>query len=343
MARNLRKVKDITTVAFGKEPEWKNHKQTSNYNSEMIGALTWYRNVASPADRKRWLIVWAKRRGDFKESDIKKLPDEYIITSSAVARMVEQGFNFKEKDITSVKDKISSLIKRFVVDGDKNKTKPKPKKSPRDIADEKLSPFYTMYDMYIDGTKKELDTLENTLNKSQLTELLKYYTIQLDDANENKEAYDKASIPDLKKKLGKIIKDIQSVQVIKTITKVRKKRVVTKNKQVQKLKYQTDFAEYGVVSINPENIIGANVVLTFNTKNRQLAMYISECGISVKGSTLKDFDGDESYAKTIRNPSKFLAQLTAVKKSQKLIDGVKAVKKTLTGRINKDTIILKAW
>jgi hypothetical protein len=133
--------------------------------------------------------------------------------------------------------------------------------------------------------------------------------------------------------------------MVTKITRTRKKKLVTKDKQVAKLNFQNDFAEYGLISINPEKIVGAKTLLLFNTKTRALQYYVSDNpnGLTVKGSTLKDYDPDKSYSKTVRKPEEVLPKLTTIKKAEKIVSEIKAVEKKLTGRVNKDTIILKAW
>lgn len=327
-------------IMWGSEPEWKNHKITSSYNSDVSKALTWYRNVSSNSDKKRWMIKYAEENLSAEIAEIaKEIPENKCITYGAFARIIQNGFQAKDADINNLKDKITSLAGRVVLT-DKTEKNIVNKKPADMIKDEKLSPFYTSYDLYLDGVNNKLMPQDQKLTKAEYNELQKHYESELNDIKENRGDYIDSN--KLIERLDIILNDIKTLIKINTITKSRKKKNVTKDKQVSKVNYMSDHSEYGLVSINPENIIGAKTLLLFNTKNRQIQLYQSETGLTVKGSTLKDFT-DNSYGKTIRNPEATLIQLTTEKKSVKLIGEIKAVSKPLTGRINKDIIILKAW
>lgn len=333
------KTKTEEEIIWGSEPEWSGPVSSGYYNAELSKALTWYRNISSNTDKKRWLIEWCKNNLDVDIQLIKNIPETFLGTLGAVCRMQAQGFVFNESDIVSLKDKILRLAGKFKNSNvEKKSTTAIPQKL---LKDKKLSPFYTMFDLYIDGELDSLDKIDERLTKQECNELLNHYTKQLEDISENKDAYN--NIRTLNKRIKAVIEEIKSYLVVTNITHVRRKRVVTKDKQVSKLKYLNDSTEYGVVSINPEKIIGANLLLVFNTKTRQIQVYKSEDGISVKGSTLQNVDLENSYGKTVRKPKEFLPNLTTKNKSLKLIDNIAAVEKWLTGRINKYCIILKAW
>lgn len=77
---------------------------------------------------------------------------------------------------------------------------------------------------------------------------------------------------------------------------VRKKKAVPAIKQIKNLKYNTDS------TVSPAKIPGAMTVVLFNEKTRKLQKYVAltRDGVSVKGTSIKDFDEDKSYQITIR-------------------------------------------
>ena len=127
--------------------------------------------------------------------------------------------------------------------------------------------------------------------------------------------------------------------------KPRKKKEQPKSKLVAKLNYKQADKEFKLVSVAPEKIIGATQIWVFNTKNRRLGVYNANdrAGLSVKGSTLLDFNDKTSIQKTIRKPEKVLARVASGGKIvlRKIMGEIKAKEKVLTGRLNCDTIILK--
>ena len=50
--------------------------------------------------------------------------------------------------------------------------------------------------------------------------------------------------------------------------------------------------EYKLVSISPVDIIGCKYLMVFNTKTKKLGIYYSkdDSGLSVKGSSIEDYD-----------------------------------------------------
>ena len=145
---------------------------------------------------------------------------------------------------------------------------------------------------------------------------------------------------------GVIIDDIE--RLIKNATAQRKPRKVkakSASKLVKSLKYQTEHPDLKLVSINPEKIIGASELWTYNTKYNRLGVYYAQNsvrGFSVRGCTIQDFDEQTSTQKTARKPEDALSKLTKQSLRKKMKD-MKTKDQTVTGRINSQTILLGAF
>lgn len=161
------------------------------------------------------------------------------------------------------------------------------------------------------------------------------------------------------KKMYDIYKAIDSacnmlIESGKANRKPRKRKPVAKEKQIAKIKYQKEFADLGLVSINPIEIPGASELWVYNTKTRKIGRYIATnidptgqgrdgSGLGVKGTTITGFNGS-SVQKTLRKPKE---QMETFKKAGKVLlkkymDDIKAVETKLNGRINDQTILLKS-
>lgn len=143
-----------------------------------------------------------------------------------------------------------------------------------------------------------------------------------------------------------LIADVKSHAKIKNNTrKPRVKKVKNADKQVARLKYQTNSAEYNLDSINPARIPTSQRLYTFNTKTRLLSVYYANgaSGFAVQGTTVKSYDTESSFGATLRKPKDILAAIMGAtpKKLDKIFDGVTLKKKKVNGRINPQTIILK--
>ena len=142
---------------------------------------------------------------------------------------------------------------------------------------------------------------------------------------------------------GIIVDDLD--RMIKNATaqrKPRKRKTYSATRLVKNLKYQQEFSELKLVSVNPEKIIGAVELWVFNTKYNRLGVYRavnSVRGFSVKGCTIEHFDENESVQKTARKPQDAVNVLN--KRSLKaMLKNMKTKEQPLTGRINAQTILL---
>lgn len=128
--------------------------------------------------------------------------------------------------------------------------------------------------------------------------------------------------------------------------KVRIKKPASAAKQIKTLKFLQESDVYNVVSIQPELIIGAMVLWTFNTTNKKLTQYIAadRGGFKVKGCTLLNIDEKLSVTKTLRKPEETLKAVINGGKIQlrKLMDMLTTKPSVTNGRINANIVILKA-
>jgi len=134
---------------------------------------------------------------------------------------------------------------------------------------------------------------------------------------------------------------------VKTTRKPRKSNEKPKSELVAKIQYQKEEATLKLRSITPDNLIGAGIVWIFNTQYRKLFKYVAQDGmkITVKGTTLQNFDPEKSGAKTIRKPEAYFPELTNATSRpwSKAFNGVRSVMSKATGRLNQQSIILKVF
>ena len=125
----------------------------------------------------------------------------------------------------------------------------------------------------------------------------------------------------------------------------RAKKTVPAEKIVAKLKYMKTNEPLKLVSINPTDIIGTGELWIFNTKTRKLGKYVAKefNTLSVKGTTITNFDEFKSIQKTIRKPEEKLKEFKAAGKVQlrKFLEDINATDTKMNGRINEETILLR--
>ena len=120
----------------------------------------------------------------------------------------------------------------------------------------------------------------------------------------------------------------------------RRKKKISPEKLVKSLKYLSEFDD--IHSVDPTGIIGAKEVLLYNTKQKKISLYTSDTGLSVKGSTLQNHNS--GIVKNCgRKDTKWLKMLSGcpAMRMRNEINTLRAKEQEPTGRVNKDTLILR--
>lgn len=207
------------------------------------------------------------------------------------------------------------------------------------------------------GERDEMFTLVNFPSKAQLKKMSEE---QQDDYAQLKEGYNHIDIKQAKSVLEMFQRIVDACDIItaesKSQRKPRKAKTKTADQLVKKLNFKLSDADYGIASIAPEKLIGANIAVVFNCKNRKIGMYYASnidplkmgregSGFSVKGTTLTGYNEAKSVQRTVRKTSEFLPQIkkTTRSKTEKLFATLKTTETKLNGRFNNETIILAVF
>lgn len=194
---------------------------------------------------------------------------------------------------------------------------------------------------FYEGTYQELEELINLPAPKKQNDMQQQLA-------EGYSTYSKAQIKELH---GFYQRIMQALDIIRAEKK--QQRAVRKPKQksalelVKKLKFKPSDADFGISSIPPQDIIGATELIVFNCKTRKLGIYYAEdyATLSVKGTTLQNFSENSSRQKTVRKPAEVLPQWKKVTrhKLKAQFGYLKTTDIKMNGRLNADTIILKAF
>lgn len=138
---------------------------------------------------------------------------------------------------------------------------------------------------------------------------------------------------------------VRYTQNKKVVKAPRKKKVVTSDRLVAKLKFSPGFAPLKLVSVTPQTIVGAKQLWVYNTKYRKLTVYnaSSEMGLSVKGSAITGFDTTTSETRMLRKPDFAIKGLLEAGKItlRSFMSGLTSKGSIPNGRINTDTVLLR--
>jgi hypothetical protein len=127
--------------------------------------------------------------------------------------------------------------------------------------------------------------------------------------------------------------------------KIRLRQQTKKQKPPEQLVLKVLYLEHDketdLNSLKPEVIIRCKEMWVYNTKTRKLGCYYTktDAGLSVKGTTVLNYNIKLSMTKTIRRPKLQLHDFMA---NQSYWDEIRAVPQKITPRLNRTTLILKA-
>ena len=134
----------------------------------------------------------------------------------------------------------------------------------------------------------------------------------------------------------------------KVMKKPRAKKIKPAEDLVKKIKFKLTDDKLGVASVPAAGIIGAQLAVVYNTKNRKLGVYIAKTseGLSVKGASIINFT-EKSFQKTLRKPpeqlKEFKDQNTQRRVEQWFTKNITTTETLLNGRLNEDVMILKVF
>lgn len=370
------------TKYLGLEPVWEKgtkYKDPSEYKRELIKALNWYDHFYETPQLKKDVLQYIDQNTKFTERAIRAYKNgpknPFAVTYASLARMANRGFPLTDTDHDRLQNKLREAILEvdpgaFEKERKKKIEKEKKKKSPvMSIQDHMLIQARTIAglidskeDMLFRKEKFDFDVYEYLkevdASKPVASKLRAFYEKTYEELKASKEKNaDEQLAEGYAFVKGKHLKEVlawfeklfagfdQYVKHKNINRKPRKRKVVTADKLVSKMKFLKEHKELKLISIPPTKIIGAEQLWVFNVKTRKLGRFLAEENnqLSVRGSKIVGYDPAKSICKTIRKPKEKLPELMKAGKVnlRKFLDGIKATSVQLRGRINKDTVLLR--
>ena len=346
----------------GPEPE-ENVTITNSGDTEYSKALAWYNYYYDTDQAKTWLLEYLKKNNYDANliSAIKSAPTGRTInTTGWMAKLMLRGWKLPQKSMEYFESRIQENAS-FGVREKKTETKQKTVVvSIQDKVQAKARELRAKLDEHIDAFtfdgKDENFSLYSFLQQESPSpvgiNLIMTYVNALYQELLEKEGYEHLKTAKYKSwlKFHKALVDDanryhSNMKIARQVRKPRAIKVKPAAKLVEKLKYKKEDTEQKIVSINPVDIIKAQSLWVYNTKYRQLSVYhaIDDGGLSVKGTTITQFDEKKSASKRLRKPSETIPQLLGAGKValRTFMDNIKTNTTVPTGRINDDVILLR--
>ena len=363
--RTVRTPKFFDEKYYGPEPKWTDKEATG---SDISNAYNWYNYFYNTKEKIKLLFDHYPRHK--KEIRLlKRLPDWKINSTCCYqARMMALGCKLPESSKKYFNDSIDALLKeaKAIKEVKKEESKDKPVVSVQDRIREQISDYIAEIESEVDQCMLNNYTSDFNMYKwlqqhnvkamqsNAIAEYYKSWYAELLEAKEGKCDQLKEGYSHMKKaELNKFIDFMNGIITDastwgsnqKTVRKTRKKKPISVEKQVSRLKYLNENKDYKLVSINPAEIIGSNQLWIFNVKYRKLAVFnaMGPSGFSIKGTTILGYDPENSVTKTLRKPEDVLSKVLSGGKRvlAKLMDEINSKGSEPNGRINGDTILLR--
>jgi hypothetical protein len=364
IARKTKKPKVTRNEAYlvnlkymGDEPIFRGPLSESDYGR----ALNWYNAMCDTNDAREYIETYLKANNRLAEiKQLKRVSDTWVPTTVAwVCRMLTKGYELPVSAKPYIEQRLKETLSRA------SKEEPKADKGQVISIQDRIR--YRTQDI-IGDIEELIDSGEEfslydwlkskEIPSTYCSAIIAHYNPWLADmieAHEGKdeqlkEAYRYLTKKQLKQRIeffDKLLDDIERYgSVTKKTRAPRKPRTVSVEKKLKSFKYQKEDNTFKIASVNPEKIIGAQELWTFNTKNKVLTVFraLDRGGLQVKGTSIIGYDEKLSVSKrTGRKPEEYVKKVLDGGKIilRKLMDELKN-EAAFAQRINENTILLKA-
>ena len=369
----------------GTEPKWDYDRALTfsdeEFDHHLRKSFRYYNYYYSPKDLKKYVVAWLRQHEGDKGVHVldKTTIDQYArsadnltpFTVCALIKAHEQGMPLRDKHVEYILDAIKRvlLLKADEEEEDKKVDTAKPQiKIPtiqdrmNEVAKKHILYFEILEDALFAGETVDPKAYEYLVKNlvpqaliSKIQAVFEPRHAEVKEARKGeceqlKEAYSHMKAADYKRYdafYDKLFQDLAAYNQTKKATKkAAVRKPPQKEKLVKSLKYLKQDTALKIVSINPVDIIGAQVLWVYNVKNRKIGKYIAEDvggALGVKGTTITGYVESKSTQKTLRKPEEQIKQFLASSKVdlRKYIENIKTTEIKLNGRINADTILLK--
>ena len=326
-------------------------------------ALNWYNYMCSNTEAKEYIVDYLKNLGRVAEAKkFKSVPDSLVPTTVAwICRLLTKGYKLPTDTNEYINERINDSYKYVQETKQEN---PKQVISIQDRMRERmhdiLGEIEGLIDDYINSNEEfSLYTWLQSNNipaayatsivsklAPVLEELIEAYDCQDPQLKEGYRSYKKSEIKRLIDFYNTMCEDASKyANVTKKTRAPRKPRVQSLEKKLKSFKYQKEDNTFKIASINPEKIIGAQELWTFNTKYKTLTVFRAQDrgGLDVKGTSIIKYDEKVSVTmRTGRKPEEAIKQtLEGGKLILRKISMEFKNHAPLQARINENTILLR--
>ena len=348
----------INKKYYGEEPTWGVDGYKFIYN-----AFNWYNTMAEEDEVRLYINDYLKSiKADTEVKKLARVPFMRIPRgSAAVVRIHSRGGPVDAEMLDRAKVNILECITKYSEQEKKDETNVV-RLSVQDHVTNKVSEFIGEIEEILDKGALDFSMYtslqSNSFPAALSTRVADYYRPiqqEIADAIAKKdpqlvEAYASYTKPQMKAKLALytgIVDDCDKHSGnLRKARKPRKKKAVSPAKKLKVFQYQKEDAALKISSVNPESVLGAQELWTFNTKSKVLSVFRARgpAGLEVNRTAIGGYDVDTSMSKKIgRKTDEVLKSVTTSGKValRKLFDTINTDQLKFVDRLNSNTILLK--
>lgn len=313
-------------------------------NTNILRALNWYSYYYEANATKKWAEEFLGR-----SINVRDFPQWVGVYSRLLLHKcpMPEGIADKIRNAVEVMEANEARKREVVVP---IRATPIPDRSNLVVerVDEFLDQFYEAA-----YRRLELDTFkmlsEGSYKPADISEAIEKYAALHKEVEVETEGYEHLSKTQKRSYLFVLDKIVHGMQLFlssgkaKKTRKPRKKKVKSAAQLTAKVQYLKEDTTLKITSIEPTKIVGAKEVWLFNVRYSKLIHLVASDKLSVKGTSVIDYDPKASKTKILRKPEKNLKPLMDLGKATLLKEfgKLKTREQEANGRMGKDTLILR--
>lgn len=339
-----------------------------SYQIDLIHALNYYNAAYDSKDKRKWTMAYV---GKARANDFDALSDYHFGSVGTLIRMKMREVYLEENELNFIETKLAELrelsasggLATSSLKGGPKAKVDKPVVTIQDRVAEAASTHIgeingLIDDFIINGTEVDVGSYLKANNVSaQVSKLIpSAFDNFIRELNGYLEGVDKQLVEGYmylgKTKAKKLLKSLEAIAIAcqqqavtaKAVRKPRAHKEKPASVLAAKVKYMKEFPELTLKSELPVKIVGASEVWVYNTKYKKLQVYRSTGTLSIKGTTILNYDVATSGAKTMRKPELITGFVGMTKRTLGTeFKNMKTKEAAVNGRINEECIILKVF
>lgn len=350
------RLKSVNQLYYGDEPIF-SPQLVPHSNLEIITALSYYNVQFSQDDAKIEVLKFAEQ--NYPKDIVKQIDKlKWVCNLGALCRMQSRGCIFPEQNL--IHNKISKILKENV-DSEEDSVIIEKIRKPRKPPSADSIYYSNIIIDYIEdealrrtfikpsNLKKYLDLNKIPDNMyKDIANQIAFHSKEIEDAylksdSQLVEGYASFCKKDIKRYYELYKFFIDGMKEFVPVKKQRKKKIVPKSKKVEKVKYLKQCDELGLKSISPEEILGKQFAVLYNTRYKTVSILKGK-SFDIRGTTIYGFDEENSVKKTLRKPNEMLKSLLTQKTMDGIMNafnGIATKQQVPVGSLNENTLILK--